>query len=320
MSFVNVKRTMAMALEATSGTAATVANSDFDIQFFDIQCDPEIEMWVNEFASGRHSQGPGVMGKKKATVSAKCALRVGAAAGTAPKVGKAFKACGQTETVVASTSVAYTPDATKDEGNNVTATIKVIFVPVSGSASIVTIKGAMGNCVISMDDLGQPLVAAFTFTGCFVSIVDGSALTLTSQDTSVPCGVIGSAITAAGTAQQIGKFSLDFGNAIELDYDPSDSTGYLAAYIGKRAPKWMMDPKKKLVASDAHYTRWAAGTESALSLATAVVSSLKYTVSAPKGQLSANKFGNRGEEVTYDQTYDLHESSGNDAHSVAISA
>lgn len=319
MSFVNVKRTMAMALESTSGTAATVANSDFDIQFFDIQADPEIEYWVNEIASGRHTYGPGVMGKKKGTVSAKAALRVGSAAGTAPKIAKAFKACGQTETVVADTSVAYTPDATKDEGDNVTATIKVIFVPVSGNASILTLKGAMGNCVVSMDDLGKPLIAQFTFTGAFVSIADGTALALTSPDTAVPCAVIGSAITAASTAQQIGKFSLDFGNEIELDYDPSDTTGYLAAYIAKRTPKWMMDPKKKLVATDAHYTRWAAGTESVLSLATATVSSQKYTISAPKGQLMANKLSSRGEEVTYDQTYELHESSGNDAHQILIS-
>lgn len=314
---VNVKRTLAMKLESTPGTAIAVADADFNLRFFDIGVDPDIEMWVNNFASGRHSVAGGVMGKKKITITAKHALNL-AAVGVAPLLSKAFKICGQTETIVGATSCAWTPDATKDEA--VTATIKVIYVPTSGNAIIVTAKGCMGNFVVSMDELGHPLVVSFTFVGAFVSIADGTALVLTSPDTTIPPAVIGSAITAAGNAVGIGKMSLDAGNDVQMDLDPSDATGYLMAYIASRKPKWMMDPKMKLLATDAVYTRWAAGTESILSLATATVSAVKATISAPKGQLTGNKFGARNEVVTFEQEYELHESSGNDAHSILISA
>jgi len=317
---VNAKRTLAMKLESTSGTAIAVADADFNLRFFDIEVDAEIEYWVNRFASGRHSLAGGVMGKKKVTITAKHAMNLGAAAATAPLLSKAFKVCGQLETVTGGTSVDWTPLATKDEGDSITATLKVIYVPVSGNAVILTAKGCMGNCVISMDDLGQPLVAAFTFVGAFVSIADGTALVLTSPDTSIPPAVIGSAISSNGTVEQIGKMSLDFGNDVQLDYDPSDVTGYLAAYIANRNPKWMMDPKMRLVATDAIYTRWAAGTEGILSLATAAVGGLKYTISAPKGQLETNKFSARNEAVTFDQVFELHESTGNDAHKILQSA
>lgn len=171
-----------------------------------------------------------------------------------------------------------------------------------------------------MDELGNPLVASFTFTGAFVSIADGTASVLTSPDTSVPPAVIGATITHASDALKIGKFSLDFGNEIQLDYDPSDATGFLAAYISNRAPKLTVDPKAELVATDAHYTRWAAGTQGAFSLATATSASIKWTVSAPAAQLITNKVAERNSAVIWEQQYDLQESSGNDEWQILQSA
>lgn len=311
-TFVEKKRMVVLKLESTSGTAETLAAADNNLRAFDINWDPEIEMWMNEFASGRHSKAQGVMGKKKMTVSFKHGMNLGASAAVAPLWGKALKACGALETVVALTSVAYTPSAVKDEGDGITATIAVILVPVSGNAIIATMKGAMGNCVISMDDLGQPLVAAFTFTGCFVAITDGSVLALTSPDTSIPPAVLGVASTSAGVTERIGKMSLDFGNNVQLDYSGGESSGYSAAYIAKRDPKWNWDPKAQLLATVPHYTRWAAGTEVALAVTTATVASLKWIVSAPKAQTKTNKPANRNEAITWDQEMELHESSGND--------
>lgn len=313
----NSKRMMAMKLETTSGTAETLVNADCDLHFFDITVDAEIEHWVNQLATGRHSFAVSPMGKRKITIGAKHAMRLGASVAVAPKLSKAFKACGQTETVVAVTSVAWTPDALKDEGDGITATIKVYYVANSGNSVIVTAKGCMGNAVVSMDDLGQPLVASFTFTGAFVGITDGAALTVTSPDTSIPPAIIGSAVTTAAVPQQIAKFTLDFGNQVELDYDPAETTGYSAAYIAKRIPKIMMDPKMKLLSVDAHYTRWSAGTEAAISVATAGVSSMKFVVAAPKGQLVGNKMGDRNEAGIFDQEYELHENAGNDSHSIS---
>lgn len=321
-TFIKNKSTAIVKLEATSGTYSAPVATDFDCQLFEPTWDPEVDYWINHFASGRHSYGQGVPGKRKLTFSAKMALRTSSALGTAPKVGKLFKAAGQTETIVAATSVAYTPDATKDEGNNVTASVNMILVPTSGNALIVAGKGCLANCILTMDALGQPFIAEFQFVGAFYGIADGSVLALTSPDTTIPSGTLGSALTIAGNNMQIGKSSLDFGNKVELDEDGGDAagTGYAAAYFSDRAPKWTMDPKQKLLAVDPHYTRWIAGTEVALSHATASVGGQRIICAAPKAQLKTNKRADRNGAETNQQEYELHENVGNDAHSVSFAA
>ena len=320
--FNHVKKTLIIKAETTMGTAIALTAPDNNIEWIQdsIEVDPQIEMAVNEFASGRHSIGPGTMGLKKMTVKAKALLRVGAAVGTAPTLGKAFIACGQLETIVAITSVAYTPAATHDQGDNINITAEVIFVPTSGNCIIVKMKGAMGNCQIGYDGGGKPWIAEFEFTGCFVSITDGAALALTSPDALVAPGSVGTVITENSVAQKVSKFKLDFGNTIELDEDPTDQSGYGAAYISKRVPKISWDPKATLLATDPQYTNWAAGTELAVSLTTAAVNSIKYTVTAPKVQIAVQKFGKRGTTLTWDQTGDCHENTGDDAHQIIQSA
>jgi hypothetical protein len=304
------------------GTLSAPAAADFNIRIMEPSFEPEIEAFIMNFASGRHSKSAAVMGKKKARAKFKVPMRTGAAAGTAPKMGKLWQACGQLETLVASTSAAYTPLATKDYGDSINASITMYLTPASGNSVILTMKGAMGNCVVTMDDLGQPLLADFDFLGCFVSIADGATIALTSPDTDVPPGTIGSAITSASIVQRIAKFKLDFGNTVEMDYDPADTTsGYLAAYIASREPKIMIDPRAELLATDAQYTRWAAGTEAAFSFTTPVNSaSLKYVITAPKFQILNLKVADRNSAQIWDIEGELHESTGNDSHSILISA
>ncbi len=320
MTFITPKRVLAGKLESTSGTAIAVASADCDTRVREISFNPEIEAYLRPFASGRHSVAGAVMGKKKATVTFKHDLDLGAAAATPSLASKFFKCCGALETIVSVTSVAWTPLATQDEGTGYTMTIVIQETATSGNCLLYTMKGCMGDFELVMDDLGQPLYAQFTFTGAFVSITDASAVVLTSPDTSVPPAVIGVAITNNSVVQPIGKFKLSAGNDVQMDYDPSDATGYKAAYIAGRAPKLAIDPKAQLIATDPAYTRWAAGTEAAFSMVTAASGGLKWTVTAPKAQLIALKIADRNKSVIFDQTLDLHESAGNDEWSIKQSA
>jgi hypothetical protein len=320
MTFIKPKRVLAMKLETTSGTAIAVADADFNVRVRDIEFNPEVESYLRPYASGRHSVASAVMGKRKATVTFKHDLALGAAANTPAKVSKFFQCCGAKETITSTTSVDWTPLATQDEGTGYTGTIVIQEVPVSGNALMYTMKGCMGNFVLTMDDLGQPLFVTFTFTGAFVSITDGTALVLTSPDTSVPPAILAATITNNSVVQAIGKMSLDAGNEIQMDYDPSDATGYKAAYIGSRAPKLTLDAKATLLATDPVYTRWVAGTEAAFSLTTPTAGGFKWTITAPKAQLIDMKLGERNASVTTEQNFDLHESSGNDEWKIFQSA
>jgi hypothetical protein len=327
-TFVKEKTTLVMEVEPTSGEAVTpLTSAHHNIKFFDVTVSPEIETYANEFALGRHSKGPATMGKRKVTFTAKASMLTSGTAGTEPKLAKAFKACGQDVTTVGGTSNTYWPNAAKDEGNLVTATIWAILVPSGGTDDAVIIKGkgCMGNCVISMDSLGAPLVAQFTFTGAFEKIEDGSALAMASddnQDTGYAPTTIGSVIKfGENERQQVSKFSLDFGNTIELDQDPQDETGYAAAYIAKREPKLMLNTKLKRLADDAHYDRWIDGEEASFTLTTAESNhGLRYTIRAPMAQIMTMPLGNNGEEWAWDQTYELHENTSNDAHSIILDA
>ena len=319
MPFIAVKRIMAIKAETTRGTAISVAAADFDMRLRDITIDTEIESYDRPFASGSHSRASAVMGKKKATVTCKYDMALGASVAVSPKARKLFIASGAEEIVTPSTSVLYRPNAGNDDVTGVTYTIKVMEIASSGNCIIRTVKGAMCNIVLE-GELGQPLVANCTFVGAYVGDADGAAIAITSPDTSVPPSIIGATITVATIPQKISKFSLDFGNQVELEMDPADSTGYLAAYISGRQPKLTIDPQASLLATDPVYTRWAAGTESAFSMTTATSSSMKWTVSATKAQLITNKPADRNGAIIYQQEYQLHESGGYDEWGILQSA
>jgi hypothetical protein len=320
--FNHNKTQLIIGAESTMGTAATLAASDNNIKWVpeSISFEPEIEEFLNYYASGRHSQGQATLGKRKASFKCQAPLLLGASAGVAPMLGKALKACGQLETVVADTSVAYTPDATKDQGDNINITANLLFVPTSGNCIIATVKGCMGNFKIRMDQGGFPFLLDFDFMGAWVGITDGSALALTSPDTGYAPGTLGTTATMASIAQAFAKMELDAGNAIEIDEDNSDPTGYGASYIASRKPTMSYDPKARLLAVDPVYTRLIANTEQAFSMATATENSMKYTLSAPKWQASGMKFAKRGSELTWDQSGHLNENAGNDAHQLLQSA
>ncbi len=324
-TFVKDKATLVMKLEPNSGEMSTPEAND--IKFFDVGVSPEIESYIQEFASGRHSKGPAVMGKRKVTFTAKAALLTSDAADEEPKIGRAFQACGLklTSETNPDDKQVYTPDASKDAGNDVTATIWAILWPSSGSdAIIVKGKGCMGNCVISMDSLGAPLVAEFTFTGALYEIMQGSTIAMSGADTGYAPGTVNSVITIdTGTAvsQQVSKFNLDFGNTVELDPDPEDDTGYAAAYIAKRDPKLMLNVKVKTLSGNDHYARWAGGEQVEFKLITALNNhQLMYSITAPKAQLLTMPLGSREESEMWmwDQTYELHEDTGNDEFSIAM--
>ncbi len=410
-SFAAVKR------EVTPGTSVPPAATDFNIRLRDISFDPQTEMYLRPFASGRHSWASPVPGKRMCTVKCKADMPLGATSSTPPKYGKLLESCGALETViltfsgalVTSNSVAGTVNGvslsatvfTSDSattlaaigvkivaalaglgspitaayvvsGNTIritrttpnlsvvlsafvvtlgagqaTATYSVTYspqggidpttssitsmdvapstigfylTPTTGSSLIVTVKGAMGNCKLMMDDLGQPIYGDFEFKGCLVSIADGAAIALTSPDTSVPPATVGATITNATIEQRIGKFELDFGNDVQGKYSPAEATGYLFFYISKREPRVNMNPQIELVADDGVWTRWIAGTETAFSFATPTSAGLKWTLTAPKLVLLTLKQGDRNGEGIWEQEHQAVESSGNDEWLLSQSA
>ncbi len=202
------------------------------------------------------------------------------------------------------------------------STMVFYYTPPSGQAKLLTVKGAMGNAVITMDDLGQPLFADCEFKAAFVSDTTSDLIAMTSPDTSIPPATTGAVVSKGGVTQRIGKFALDFGNDVQLKLDSSDAdgTGYRGAYIASRHPKLTINPQMDLRANDPVIDNWIAGTAVAFSFATGTSGGLKETITAPQAVLVSNKPADRNGESIWEQEYDLVESVGNDEWLLSQSA
>ena len=126
-------------------------------------------------------------------------------AGTAPQYGKALKACGLAETIVASTSVTYDPVSSGFES----VTIHYMIDGVRHQ-----MRGCRGNVALTAN-VGEIPTLDFTFTGIYVAPDDSAILTPTYANQDDPLvfkndNVSGFQLLSYAGALQ--SFSFDLGN------------------------------------------------------------------------------------------------------------
>jgi len=126
-------------------------------------------------------------------------------AGTAPQYGKALKACGLAETIVASTSVTYDPVSSGFES----VTIHYMIDGVRHQ-----MRGCRGNVALTAN-VGEIPTLDFTFTGIYVAPDDSAILTPTYANQDDPLvfkndNVTGFQLLSYAGALQ--SFSFDLGN------------------------------------------------------------------------------------------------------------
>ena len=319
MSFLINKGIVAAKAEGTPYTAEALVSADADLRIMNASFTPNVEMHSHEIQAGRHARKASIVGKQTGTLSFEVFLAYSGDNDTAPKIGTLLKGCGALETVNASTSVVYTPSETKDAQP---ISIWLAYKDSAATQSIHTFKlsGAMGNCVLSFDNVGMPIKAAFEFQGVMQAEAQSTTLiALTSPDTAVPDSTRGSTITMAAGAVLTDSFTLDFGNQIEPIVDPSEDQGIKGFQIVKRLPVMTISPEIQLAAAGdestfPYYTRWIAGTTGAFSLATD-----HYTIAAPVAQIDSYTPGDRNGALIREVTMNLLESSGNDEWSITHS-
>jgi len=316
MSFITNKGIIAVKAESTPYTAEALVSADADIRIFDASFTPEVEMHQHKLQAARYAQKASIVGKQTGTLTFSVNLTYSGTVDTAPKIGTLLQGCGALETVNASTSVVYTPSETKD-AQPVSIWLAYKDSAATQSVHIFKMSGAMGNCVISFDNIGMPLKATFEFKGVMQAEAQSTTLiALTSPDTAVPDTTRSSTITVAAGASLIDSFSLDFGNTVEPITDPSKSQGVLGFQIVDRLPVMNITPEIQLAAAGdestfPYYTNWVAGTTGAFSLATD-----KFAIAAPVVQVESYTPEDRNGAVIRNVTLNVLESSGNDEWSI----
>lgn len=309
------KRSLLIKQETTRGTFISPLDADFNIPFNnDISFSMEVPITDGDYASGDFGKFAGIIGRQSGTISASVNLFHSGDNDTPPDISKLFNACGIAYTPTASTNVIYgvvngqeLGTAEGSAGNPFSVVIQDVF-PNGGGCVWTTFAGCLANGKIIASEIGVPLQFQVEFKGVFNGISDASEKFLTGHDLTVPNSFLGATVSTFGGAHSITNFELDFGNTIELEMLSSSTKGFIGAYIADRTPMFKFNPKVDLVATTPAFTRWLAGTEGVVSVATA-----NWLITASKGQIISLADSAQENIVAYEQTMRLNRVAGSPA-------
>jgi hypothetical protein len=183
--------------------------------------------------------------------------------------------------------------------DTVTATGKFYLVPPSGNALLVTIKGMHGGHDIGYDETGNPVsLRVVDAQGALVSMTDAANIALTGADTTAVPNTLGITLTDGGTDIYVSSFIVSGGHTVNLVDSGQDVTGNFIGYTSERAPRLRINPQVDLLTNNPMWTRWRAGTQTAVAFAGPVVGGQKITVSIPKVQiLTASRANRNGYDI-----------------------
>jgi len=235
-------------------------------------------------------------------------LKGSGAAGTAPDVGQALRACGLGEAVVPSTSVAYAPVSTATES----ATMHLFE---DGKRFVIT--GARGNVAFSAT-VGEPAKLSFTLTGHWSAPTDVT-LPVPTLDATVPPVMLSAGFSINSFPAVISALSFDLGNTVVFPPDINAADGFGEMQITGRDVNGSFDPEEELVATHNFVNLWKQGTSMALT--TGVIGSVagnRWQLSEPAVSYRDWAPGERDGIRTAEMPYGAHEVSGDDEVSLIL--
>ena len=257
------RKTVVLAkIEAEYGTDPTPAGTDA-VLVSNPDIKVEGEMLVRDFVRESLSPVGHVIGKKKVTISFETELKGSGTAGTAPETGVLFQACGMDETVSASTSVTYAPEAVSTSVASCT-----LYVYLDGTRHIAT--GCRGTFSINLE-AGNFGRVQWTFTGAYATPTDQN-LPTTTTDTTIPQIVQGASFEIDGYAPVVAALTFDIGNTIAANGDVNSADGYGPFQITARDSMGSINPESATIAvQEADMTAnfwddWEAGQGRALTI------------------------------------------------------
>jgi hypothetical protein len=264
-------------IETTEGTKESLAAADAMLHK-NLAFSPVIEQYARDLLRGTLSRDPSISGKRSAKLAFDIELVGSGAAGTAPYWGPLMKACGFSETIVASTSVTYKP-ATNNLSNSMTLAGYM-------DGLIKRLWGARGNVKLSIE-AGKPGLLHFEFEGVDFEVVDGALLSPT-YSTIIPPAFLSASLLLDAYAAIASKVEIDVANVLAKRESINASSGFLSTLITGRNPKGSLDPELPTVAAFDFYGKWKTpGTLGSLSLSANGGAGNIVTITCPKVRYAA---------------------------------
>lgn len=194
-------------------------------------------------------------------------------AGTAPELGPLLQACGFEETVVAATSVTYTPSSDPADHKSLT-----FYIYEDGTLYKVT--GARGSFTLSLQ-AGAAGKLSFKFTGHLYAKSDTSLATPTFTST-VPPVALGLSFAVDSYSAIIAKLDIDPGITVATPDNIAATDGYGEIRITGMAPTFTIDPEQTVLATYDWIANWQDNSTGAMTTGTiGSTAGNRYTVSAP---------------------------------------
>lgn len=182
------------------------------------------------------------------------------AAGTPPEIGPLLRACGMSETIVVSTSVAYTV---------VSSSIESATLYIFEDGKQIKVTGCRGNAVVTCV-AGEPIRAEFTMTGHEAAQTD-VALASPTYDSTVPPPFNNGSFTIDSYAAVLNSLQFDLGNEVAMPASVNAADGYDEITIVRRDVNGSIDPLDELVATEDWLGNFKSG--AAMALATGTIGS-----------------------------------------------
>lgn len=307
MSLLERKTQVAVEVEGTEGTAETLAAADA-ILHMNPSFKPDTPMNDRPVASATMSRFASVPGKRSMVMEWDVELKGSGTAGTPPEFSDALQACGFDETIVAATSVTYTP---------LSDAVPSVAVGMYMDGLRALMWGARGNVSLSVSAGGFAMLH-FRFVGADFTITDVAMLSGVSYQSTKPPVFLDASFSISSYAAKIQALGFDMNNELVLREDPSQESGHFSTLITNRAPVLTIDPELVLVATENFFADLRAGTEGALSLALGATAGNICTITAPKVQYTNASPGSRNGLRTLGIDCQLNRSSGDDEISLVF--
>jgi hypothetical protein len=252
------RKTVVLAkLESTYGTDPTPDGTNDAILVSNPDLKVDGAMLTRDYVRASLSPISHAIGKKKVTISFETDLKGSGAAGTAPETSPLWQSCGMDETIVASTSVTYDPEAVSTEVKSCT-----MYVYFDGLMH--EINGCRGSFSITME-AGNFGKVSWNFEGKYVKPTD-TALVTGTFDSTIPQIIQSSSFTVNSYAATINALAFDIANTIGSPGDVNSADGYGNMHITGRDSNGSLDPEAVLVATEDFWGDWADATGVAVTI------------------------------------------------------
>lgn len=243
MSFLTARKFVGAKVESVRYTAETLAETDYDVAAYNVAYTATIDRYERPVNLSNLSKLTDIPGKQMATCSFSVDVAVGEVgdASAVPSWGKLLRACGMRQDEMVA-GVAWVTDSTVCT----TLTIEIADTEECSSAGqrVVQLNGCTGTVAFVLDQVGNPVRMDFTFTGQINSVSDrATAFTSANMLVTTPDSVLSVSIEAGGfTDIDLNSINMNLNLDVQMEVDPSDSSGYKGAHIVNRTPEITIDP------------------------------------------------------------------------------